>query len=112
MQIAGADIVIVDDMVDTGGTLASLSERLAGAGARNIYVAASHGLFSERSMELIESGPVKKVIVTNTLPLPTQHSSKVAQINVAPMLANVILAEHFRSVERGGRDEEFNNDFE
>lgn len=99
-------------MVDTGGTLAALSERLASAGARNIFVAASHGLFSERSMELIEKGPVKKVIVTNTLPLPKQHSDKVVQINMAPMLANVILAEHFRSVDKGGRDEEFSNDFE
>ena len=102
-------MVIVDDMVDTAGTLTVLSERLQRAGARNIYVAASHGLFSEHSMELIDKGPVKKVLVTNSLPIPKGPavSKKVAQLSMAPMLANVILAEHFRSVDNGGKDEEF-----
>ena len=101
-------MVIVDDMVDTAGTLTVLSERLQRAGARNIYVAASHGLFSDRSMELIDKGPVKKVLVTNSLPLPkgAAVSEKVVQLTTAPMLANVILAEHFRSVD-SGKDEEF-----
>lgn len=104
----GADIVIVDDMVDTAGTLSNLSERLVQAGARNVYVCASHGLFSEKSMELIENGVVKKVVVTNTLPLPPNASSKVEQISVGPMLARVILAEHFRSVNQ--REEYFERD--
>ena len=109
-SLKGADIVIVDDMVDTAGTLTTLSERLAAAGARNIYVTASHGLFTERSMELIEKSPVKKVIVTNSLPLPKSEtvSSKVVQLSMAPMLGNLILAEHFRSID--GKAEEFSLD--
>jgi ribose-phosphate pyrophosphokinase len=108
MQIAGADVVIIDDMVDTAGTLSSISKRLDLAGARNVYVCASHGLFTESSMELIENSPVKKVIVTNTLPMPKVATSKVVQVSIAPMLAHVILAEHFRSLEQGGfEDEEF-----
>jgi ribose-phosphate pyrophosphokinase len=96
-------------MVDTAGTLSILSKRLESAGARNVYVCASHGLFTEQSMELIESGSVRKVVVTNSLPLHEKTSSKVVQVSVAPILAHVILAEHFRTVEKSS-DEEFEMD--
>ncbi len=85
-------------MVDTAGTLFSLSTRLKNAGARNVYLCASHGLFTSRSMELIDDSPVAGVIVANTLPLPKIASSKIVQVSVAPLLADVILTEHFRSV--------------
>ncbi len=91
--------------MDTAGTLHSLSQLLADAGARNIYMCASHGLFTEKSMELIESSALKKVIVTNSLPLPDVCSSKVEQVSIAPKLAAVILAEHFRSIQ--AKDESF-----
>lgn len=95
-KIAGADVVIVDDMVDSARTVSAISQRLKNAGARNIYVCASHGLFTEDAMEIIEKSAVKKVIVCNTLPLPANASSKVQQVSIAPMLTHVILAEHFR----------------
>ena len=85
-------------MVDTAGTLNTLSKRLEKLGARNTYVCASHGLFTENASKLIADSPVNKVIVTNTLPLPKDMSGKVEQLSVAPMLAHVILAEHFRSI--------------
>jgi phosphoribosylpyrophosphate synthetase len=51
---------------------------------------------------------VKQVVVTNTLPLPKITTSKIIQVSIAPMLAHVILAEHFRSIDQGGyQDEEF-----
>lgn len=104
-------MVIVDDMVDTAGTLSSISKRLDSAGARNIFVCASHGLFTESSIDLIEKSPVKKVVVTNTLPMPKVENSKVIQVSVGPMLAHVILAEHFRSVNKGEYlEEEFEMD--
>lgn len=93
----GVDVVVVDDMVDTAGTLSKLTSRLKNAGAKRVYVCASHGLFSEEGMSTIESSSVDKVVVTNTLPLPLNASSKVIQVSVAPMLADVILAEHFRT---------------
>lgn len=110
MQISGADVVIVDDIVDTAGTLSALSKRLEAAGARNIYACASHGLFTDDAMEMIEKSSVKKVVVTNTLPAHEKSSSKVVQVSVAPMLAHVILAEHFRTVERA--NERDNEEFE
>ena len=83
--------------VDTAGTLSSLSRRLQEAGAANVYLCASHGLFTEDSVQRIEQGSVKKVLVTNTLPMPRQHTDKIEQVSVAPLLAKVILTEHFRS---------------
>eukprot|EP01041_Mallomonas_annulata_P000598 gene598-1155_t len=97
-QIAGSDVVIVDDMVDSAGTLSEIAKRLDALGAANVYVCASHGLFTQDSMKLIDNGIVKKVFVTNSLPLPINPSSKIEQISVAHLLANVILSEHFRRV--------------
>ena len=107
-QIDGRDMVIVDDMVDTAGTLASLSSKLNSLGAKNIYVIASHGLFSQNASQNIENSAVSQVIITNTLPLPKSISGKVTQVSIAPMLGRVILAEHFRAV--GLTEEEFDLD--
>ena len=96
-QINGADVVIVDDMIDTGGTIISLSKKLKDNGAKNIYVCASHGLFTANSSQRIDDSDITKVIVTNTLPLHS-NSEKIVQISVAQLLANVMTAEHFRTV--------------
>ena len=99
----------MDDIVDTAGTLADISTKLAEEGARNIYVCASHGLFTETSMELIEKSHVQMVLVNNTLPLPEKSCPKVQQVSIAPMLSHVILAEHFRTMNIYG-DDDFNMD--
>ena len=97
--LKGSDVVIVDDMLDTAVTLSHLCHQLIESGARNIYLCASHGLFTEKSMEIIDSiDALKKVVVTDSLPLPKSASLKVHQVTIAPMLADVIRAEHFRSV--------------
>ena len=109
-------MVIVDDIVDTAGTITALSQKFADAGANNIYVCASHGVFNENAMLRIENSPVKRVVVTNSLPMPKQAngfvSSKVEQVSIAPMLAHVILAEHFSGDQTSSRpvDEDFHMD--
>lgn len=102
--------MIVDDMLDTGITLTNLSKKLKGAGAKNIYYCASHGLFTSTAMEWIDEAPVQKVIVTNTLPLPAGSSSKIEVVSIAEMLSHVIIAEHFRSVKGRLENEEFEMD--
>jgi len=94
----GGDVVIVDDMVDSAGTIAELSTRLCEAGAKNILVCASHGLFTENAVDLIENSKIDKVFVTDTLPIPATKNSKIEQLSVVKYLANVILTEHFRSM--------------
>jgi ribose-phosphate pyrophosphokinase len=114
--VKGADVVIVDDMIDTAGTIFDLSKKLHAAGARNIYVSATHGLFTENAMQLIEEAPIEKIVVTNTLPLHQHHKksdhsiSKVEIVSIAEMLSHVILAEHFRSVPGALLEEEFEMD--
>eukprot|EP01036_Dinobryon_divergens_P034874 gene34874-45128_t len=96
--VKDCDVIIVDDMIDTGGTVTNISNKLHLEGARNIYLCASHGLFSNNAMKLIDSSPIKQVIVSNSLPIPTgaPRSTKVVQLSVAPLVAHVILTEHLR----------------
>ncbi len=94
----GRDVVIVDDLVDTGGTITSLSTRLKAAGAKHVYVCASHGLFNQHSCKAIEESAVDKVFVLDTLPFPPGLTAKVVEVSIAQQLAQVILKEHFRSV--------------
>jgi ribose-phosphate pyrophosphokinase len=91
-------VIIVDDMVDTGSTIQALSHNLHDAGANQIIVCASHGLFTENAMENIDSSKITNIIVTDSLPLPKNASSKILQISLAPFLGDMILTEHFRSV--------------
>jgi len=108
VEVPAGDVIIVDDMVDSAGTIIDLSARLHQAGARGIYICASHGLFTENAVNLIEASKIDKVFVTDTLPLPVTQSSKIEQISVVKYLANVILTEHFRSVIF--EEEEFEDD--
>lgn len=85
-------------MIDTAGTICKLSERLHEAGAKNIYVCASHGVFSEQAMIKIDQSKITKIIVTDSLPLPSNASKKIVQVPMSSYLADVILAEHFRSI--------------
>jgi ribose-phosphate pyrophosphokinase len=104
VDLKGADVVIVDDMIDTAGTLSSISKYLQDHGAANVYVSASHGLFTKSAVELISASPIlRKVVVTNTLPLSTlakAKQSKIDVVTIAPLLAKILVAEYGR--EGGG----------
>lgn len=96
-DVQGKDVVIVDEMIDTGITLVTLSEKLKTAGAKTVTVTASHGLFTNNAMSIIhDSAAVDRVLVTDTLPLPENSSNKVETITVSKMLARVIQTEHTR----------------
>lgn len=100
-NVSGADVIIVDDMVDSAGTLSILVRRLLKEGARKVYLCAAHGMFSGNAVELVQLSPVEKVIITDSLPLPPEGmtaTSKIAQVPVAPLLAKLIESEYFRSV--------------
>lgn len=103
--------MIVDDMVDTAGTLSELSVQLVRAGVNRIFLCASHGLFTSKSMDIIDNvEALTSVVVTNSLPLPKRVSHKVHQVSIAPMLAEVIRAEHFRSVISLDKDESYESE--
>jgi ribose-phosphate pyrophosphokinase len=85
--------VIVDDMIDTAGTLANGAESLIAAGAREVYAAATHALLSGPAVDRIKNAPIKEVVVTNTLPLPSEKQlDKLAVLSIAPTIAQTIKA--------------------
>jgi ribose-phosphate pyrophosphokinase len=90
-EVEGKTAVLVDDMIDTAGTLAASSEALIRNGAREVYACATHGIFSGPARDRLDASPLKKVVVTNTLPIPEERlSEKVEVLSIASIFANTI----------------------
>jgi len=87
--------IIVDDEIDTAGTLCQTVDLLINKGVQDIYACATHGVFSGPAIEKLEKSPLKQVVVTNTLPLPPEKRlAKIHTLDVAPLLAEVIQCIH------------------
>ncbi|MFQ5967396.1 MAG: ribose-phosphate diphosphokinase [Acidimicrobiia bacterium] len=86
--------VIVDDMVDTAGTSANAARLLREKGAKSVLLMATHGVFSEPSIDNLKNAPVDEVIVTNTLPLPDEAEAldKITVLSVAGIVAEALKA--------------------
>jgi ribose-phosphate pyrophosphokinase len=89
--VAGKMCLLVDDMIDTGGTILKGAEALKAAGATGVIVAATHAIFSAPAVERLASGVIDRVIVTDTLPLPPEKRfDKLEVLPIAPLLARAI----------------------
>ncbi|MDA2976012.1 MAG: ribose-phosphate diphosphokinase, partial [Actinomycetota bacterium] len=83
--------VVVDDMIDTGGTIATAAETLMENGAVSVLVAATHGILSPPAVERLNNSPVTEVIVTDTLPIVAEKRfSKLTILSIAPLLAEAV----------------------
>lgn len=83
--------VLVDDMIDTGGTIVKAAETLFDNGAADVIVAATHGILSDPAKERLEGSDISEVIVTNTLPIPQERQfEKLTILSIAPILAKAI----------------------
>jgi ribose-phosphate pyrophosphokinase len=92
-QVEGRICVLVDDMIDTGGTIVKAADALFDQGAAEVLVAATHGIFSGPAVDRLKNSRISEVIVTNTLPVtPEKQFDKLTVLSVAPMLANAIRA--------------------
>jgi len=90
-EVEGKTAVLVDDMIDTAGTMAASAQALIDAGAAEVYACATHGIFSGPARERLDASPLKKVVVTNTLPIPEERlSEKVEILSIASIFANTI----------------------
>lgn len=91
-DVAGKRCLIVDDMIDTAGTLVHAVDELIAQGATEVVAVATHGVFSPPALERIEGSALKEVIVTNTLPIQEVRSDKITVISIAPIFASTIKA--------------------
>ncbi|NEP02055.1 MAG: ribose-phosphate pyrophosphokinase [Symploca sp. SIO2E9] len=94
-DVAGKTAVLVDDMIDTGGTISAAAKILRQEGASQVYACATHAVFSEPAVERLSSGVFEEVIVTNTIPVPEDRYFKQLKVlSVANLLGETIWRIH------------------
>jgi ribose-phosphate pyrophosphokinase len=95
-EVDGRDVVVVDDMIDTAGTLIETVKALSAKGASHISAAASHAVLSGPAIERIQhTQELSEVIVTDTIPLPPEkHIDKITVLSVASLLGQAIRSIH------------------
>ena len=94
-DVEGRDVIIVDDMIDTGGTLTQAVPALLEKGAKRIFASCTHPVLSGAAVERIEGSALEEVVVTNTIPLSEgRHSKKLSVLSVAPLLGEAISRIH------------------
>jgi ribose-phosphate pyrophosphokinase len=91
-DVVGKRCLVVDDMIDTAGTLIAAVNHLKVMGASEVICAATHAVFSGEAIKRIQDSPLSQVIVTNSLPLPDPLPSKVKVVSIAPIVASTIKA--------------------
>ena len=92
-DVAGKNVIIVDDMIDTAGTLTKAANVLKEMGALSVKACATHAVFSGKAYERIAESALEEVIVTDTIPLsgdPEKNTDKITVLSVADTFANVI----------------------
>ncbi|MHB1907066.1 MAG: ribose-phosphate diphosphokinase, partial [Acidimicrobiales bacterium] len=92
-DVEGRHCVLIDDMIDTAGTIVAAADLLKEHGADDIWVMATHAVFSPPAVERLFNAPVNRVVVTDTLPIgPEKTFEKLEVLSVAPIVANAISA--------------------
>jgi ribose-phosphate pyrophosphokinase len=83
--------VVIDDMIDTGGTITKAVDALYSAGAKDVIVAATHPVFSGPAVERLMNSKVSEVVVANTLPIPDEKKfPNLTVLSIAPLVARAI----------------------
>ena len=101
-DVRGKAAIIVDDIIDTAGTLCNAAQAVIDSGARSVIACASHAVFSGQAIERIHASPLSQVIVTNTIPLPharpgsttTAKSEKIKVLSVGRLLGEAVKRIH------------------
>ena len=92
-EVKGRTCVLIDDMIDTGGTICAAADLLDEYGAERVIVATTHGVFSGPAIDRLKNAAIETVLVTDTLPLPPEKQiDKMRVLSVAPIIARAISA--------------------
>ena len=93
-DVKGKTAIILDDMVDTGGTLTKVANTIKKKGAARVLAAASHGVLSGNAEALVEASELESLLLTNTIPVHAPAGSKIKILSVAPLLGEAIRRNH------------------
>jgi ribose-phosphate pyrophosphokinase len=92
-EVDGRPCVLVDDMIDTAGTVAKGAHALAAMGAGPIFAAATHPILSGKARQSLEESSIEQVVVTNTVPIPEErYFDKLKVLSIAPLIASALRA--------------------
>jgi ribose-phosphate pyrophosphokinase len=95
-DVEGRDVVVIDDMIDTAGTLVQAVGALQREGAKRILACGVHAVLSGPAIERIKASPIEEVLVTNSIPLPEdkRNAGRITVLSVAPLLGEAIRRIH------------------
>ncbi len=93
-DVKGKVALIIDDLVDTGGTLVKAAQALSDGGATRVLAAAAHGVLAGPAIERLNASPVEELVITNSIPLNHKDARKIHVLSVAPLLAEAIQRIH------------------
>ncbi|MDT8305611.1 MAG: ribose-phosphate diphosphokinase [Anaerolineae bacterium] len=96
-EVADRNVIIVDDLVDTAGSIQQAVETVKKNGARDVYVAFTHAVLSDPAAERLASLPIKEIVTTDTIPIPPDKATllpNITVLTVAELLGEVILRSH------------------
>lgn len=92
-EVEGRTCILVDDLIDTGGTIVQAAEALMEAGAADVVIVATHAVFSDPAVDRLKNSPACEIVVTNTLPLDdAKRFDKLTVLSIAPLLAQATAA--------------------
>ena len=96
-NIEGKEVILVDDMIDTAGTITHGAQALMDRGARCVDACCTHPVLSGPAIERIENSPIQELVTTNTIPMGDKKSDKIKVLSVAPIIGEAIYRIHTES---------------
>ncbi|MBI2070448.1 MAG: ribose-phosphate pyrophosphokinase [Elusimicrobia bacterium] len=95
-DVEGKTALVIDDIVDTAGTLSEVARALKRLGAAKVYVLATHGVLSGNAIANVEAVPIEELVITNSIPLTNaaRNCRKIRVLSIAPLLGEAILRNH------------------
>ena len=94
-EVQGKSAILVDDIIDTAGTICNAAVGLKQRGCKTVYACATHAVLSGPAMKRLNSSEIDKLVFSDTIPLPeSKHSERILQLSIAPLFAEAILRVH------------------